>query len=135
MTRCADLPRRCTGANALPRGIVAWSLAGLAFVAGCALLPSYQPRALAAADHAAARDRVRADAKVHCGSCHQSSLPTAKPAALAIYDLDRDDWASMLTESRLRGGFPRRLNGRLDEGGRQQLRRFIESELALRTPR
>lgn len=75
---------------------------------------------------------MRAYSKTHCGTCHQSSLPTAKPAALAIYNLDRDDWATMLTAERLRNGFPRRLNARLDGGGCSRLRAFIEAELALR---
>lgn len=109
--------------------------AGIALLGGCAWRASYQPRPLAEAEHAVARHDVRQHAKRYCGECHQASLPTAKPAALAIYNLDRDDWASMLTEERLRNGFPRRLNGRLDADGRQQLRRFIESELALRTAR
>lgn len=106
--------------------------AGIALMGGCAYRASYQPRALPADELVAVREQIRGHAKTHCGTCHQSTLPTARPAALAIYDLDRDDWASMLTEPRLRNGFPRRLNARLDEGGRQQLRRFIEAELALR---
>lgn len=28
----------------------------------------------------------------HCGACHEGHLPTAKPAALAIFDLDQPDW-------------------------------------------
>ena len=109
-------------------------LAAALGVTGCATRQAYTARPLAAEEHAAVRDRIRVEAKTHCGSCHQSSLPTAKPAALAIYDLDRDDWATMLTAARLQNGFPRRLNARLDAPGREQLRRFIEAELALRRP-
>jgi hypothetical protein len=108
-------------------------LIGLSLVcAACAHRASYAPKALTPSAHAAARDEVRGYAKTYCGTCHQSSLPTAKPAALAIYNLDRDDWASMLTDERLRNGFPRRLNAQLDDAGRSQLRAFIEAELALR---
>jgi len=28
----------------------------------------------------------------HCGSCHRQDLPTARPAALAVFDLTRETW-------------------------------------------
>lgn len=117
------------------RRIAAVLLAAVLGVTGCATRQVYTARPLAADEYATVRDRTRVEAKMHCGRCHQSSLPTANPAALAIYDLDRDDWATMLTPARLQHGFPRRLNARLDAPGREQLRRFIEAELALRAPR
>lgn len=106
----------------------------LALFGGCSSHqpPRFEPQAVAPAEHAALRDRVRGYAKTHCGTCHQSSLPTSRSAALAIYDLDSDAWASMLTVARLQNGFPRRLNAQLDDSARQQLRAFIQSELALR---
>jgi hypothetical protein len=61
-----------------------------------------------------------------------ASLPTARPGALAIYNLDAEAWSSTLTAAQLRNGFPRRLSGRLDDEGKRQLRTFIEGELALR---
>lgn len=79
-----------------------------------------------------ARDQVRGYARTHCGTCHMASLPTARPRALAIYNLDAEAWSSTLTAAQLRNGFPRRLNGRLDDEGKRQLRTFIEGELALR---
>ena len=75
---------------------------------------------------------MRGYARTHCGSCHIASLPTARAAALAIYNLDAIEWSSTLTAEQLRNGFPRRLNGRLDDEGKRQLRTFIEGELALR---
>ena len=100
---------------------------------GCATqAPRLEPAALPRADHAALREQIRGEAKTYCGTCHRSSLATAKPAALAIYDLDRDSWVSTLTPRQLQNGFPRRLNARLDEGGRQQMRAFIAAELAQR---
>jgi hypothetical protein len=30
----------------------------------------------------------------HCGECHEGHRPTAKPKALAVFDLDRADWPS-----------------------------------------
>ena len=86
----------------------------------------------AAPDIAALRDRIRGHAKAHCGACHQSSLPSHKAAAVAIYDLDRADWYAMLTVPRLQRGFPRRLNAKLDEAGQRDLQSFIDHEVALR---
>jgi hypothetical protein len=93
--------------------------------------PSAAPPS-AAPDIAALRERIRGHAKAHCGTCHQSSLPSHKAAAVAIYDLDRADWFVTLTVPRLQRGFPRRLNAKLDEAGRSDLQAFIDHEVALR---
>ena len=103
-----------------------------ALVGGCARLPVYEPRGLASGELQQVRERVREYAKTHCGACHIASLPTARPGALAIYDLDAKEWSSTLTAAQLRNGFPRRLNGQLDEAGTRELKAFIEAELALR---
>ncbi len=84
------------------------------------------------ADAAALRDWVRDLTRQHCGTCHIASLPTAKPAALAIFNLDAPNWSSTLSPQRLRAGFTRRLNGKLDEAGQLRLREFVESEIASR---
>lgn len=104
----------------------------VALLAGCARLPVYESRPVAAGELQQVRERVREYAKTHCGTCHIASLPTARPAALAIYNLDAKEWSSTLTAAQLRNGFPRRLNGRLDEEGKRELKTFIEAELALR---
>ena len=103
-----------------------------AIVAGCSSVPTYEPKALATSELQAVREQVRSYARTHCGTCHIASLPTARPAALAIYNLDANEWSSTLTAEQLRNGFPRRLNGRLDDERKRQLRTFIEGELALR---
>ena len=103
-----------------------------ALAGGCARLPVYEPRSLASGELQQVRERVREYAKTHCGTCHIASLPTARPAALAIYNLDAKEWSATLTAGQLRNGFPRRLNGPLDEAGKRELKAFIEAELALR---
>lgn len=107
-------------------------IAMAAVLAGCARLPTYEPATLPPSELQVVREQVRGYARTHCGACHIASLPTALPAALAIYNLDAPAWSSTLTATQLRNGFPRRLNGRLDEDGKRQLRAFIEAELALR---
>ena len=115
-----------------PRILALLILAAVA--TGCASLPTekYDARPVAAAELQQVRNQVRGYARTHCGTCHIASLPTARPAALAIYNLDAKEWSSTLTATQLRNGFPRRLNGRLDDDGKRQLRTFIEGELALR---
>jgi len=113
------------------------TLAALALlIVGCAAIrpagETYEAKPLAAADLQAARDKVHGFAVTHCGQCHIASLPTARPAALRIYNLDAPEWSSTLTAGQLRNGFPRRLNGQLDDDGKRVLRTFIEGELALR---
>ncbi len=78
------------------------------------------------------RERMRAITKAHCGSCHQSTLPTAKPAALAIYDLDLPAWPATLSRAQLEGGFTRRLTARLDDEGKSLLRAFVAAEAGKR---
>ena len=117
------------------RALLIAAFAAIALTPGCALFTppaAYQARALPGDELQSARGAVRGYAKTHCGTCHQSTLPSARPAALAIFNLDADTWSSTITASQLQNGFPRRLEGRLDERGKVALRTFIEGELALR---
>jgi mono/diheme cytochrome c family protein len=133
-------PRLPLPTRAMRAGWVAVALATLAALLGaCAQQrPLGERRADAAvaapppADTLLLRQRLRELAKVHCGSCHQASLPTAKPAALAIHNLDADDWPATLSAAQLERGFTRRLEARLDDQDRRWLRAFVESEVALR---
>jgi mono/diheme cytochrome c family protein len=49
----------------------------------------------------AARDAARMVLSEHCGSCHTNRLPTALPAALAVYDLDEPGWAVRMSAAQL----------------------------------
>lgn len=46
----------------------------------------------------------------HCGACHLGDRETAKPAALAVFDLTRAGWPAGLTEAHLES-MVRRVNG------------------------
>jgi hypothetical protein len=104
----------------------------LTCVVGCVHAPAPPRQPIASHDTQALRERIRDHAKQHCGRCHIASLPSARPAALAIFNLDAEAWSSTLSVAQLEGGFPRRLNARLDEAGRLELRAFLEHEIALR---
>jgi mono/diheme cytochrome c family protein len=81
---------------------------------------------------AALNERMRVFALQHCGTCHQASRPTARAAALAIYNLDAPDWSATLSRSQLEGGFTRRLKAQLDDEGLKLLQAFVASEVARR---
>ena len=41
--------------------------------------------------------------KESCGSCHRSTIPTGKPKALAIFDLDDKPWYESVADNHLKG--------------------------------
>jgi mono/diheme cytochrome c family protein len=79
-------------------------------------------------DHPRLAEQVRELAKPHCGECHQSARPTAKPAALAVFDLDRVDWYVTMADDQLES-FRRRSEGKMD---RDVVGAFLRTEKARR---
>lgn len=65
--------------------------------------------------------------KANCGKCHQSSRPTAKPGALAIFDLDQKPWHRSVSDEHLEK-ISRSIGKRkgLSEADRAAVRNFIE---------
>ena len=57
------------------------------------------------------RDRTRKAAHdvlaEMCGECHESHRPTAKPKALAIFDLDKPDWPSRFDDHKYQAALMR----------------------------
>lgn len=47
------------------------------------------------------RDEARLVLERHCGQCHIPHLPTAVPAALAVYDLNELEWAGTMNDEQL----------------------------------
>ncbi len=64
----------------------------------------------------------------HCGSCHQSSLETHKPGAIAIFDLDKGaNWHTSLHSEHLEGISNRILNkSSITEEQKEDITRFLE---------
>lgn len=99
------------------------SIVALALL-GCARPHAASPRAQAlpaSLSHA----QVERLAVEHCAGCHQGSVSRAKPAALAVFDLDRSDWCSGLSASQF-SVFYQRMEGELDLATRHALERFTE---------
>jgi len=76
------------------------------------------------------RRNAREIIRPHCGTCHTSTLATAKPGAIRIFDLARDDWSSMITKDHLKG-FERRLRD-LNESDGKVVSELIRTELSIR---
>jgi mono/diheme cytochrome c family protein len=64
----------------------------------------------------------------HCGECHESHRPTAKPKALAIFDLDQPDWPSRFDDHKYSTAL-KRLASKSD-AARDAFIAFRDAELA-----
>lgn len=67
-----------------------------------------------------------------CGKCHDSSVSTQTPGALAVYDLREDDWPRRMSDGQLP-----KLLGRLRSApatDRKIVQHFIDAELRARHP-
>ena len=69
----------------------------------------------------------------HCGECHRSDLPTAKPAALAIFDLTQGGWPTRMTEHQLEAATRRMKGVKASDEERRAALSLIDAELARRT--
>lgn len=95
---------------------------------------------LAATPYLELREEARAVLSVECGGCHTRGLPTAKPAALGVFDLTRGNFADGLTEAQM-ASVRSRLAGTLKESAQprsvsaddqRRVAEFLEAELARR---
>ncbi len=69
----------------------------------------------------------------HCGACHRSDRPTAKPKALAIFDLTREGWLAGMTEAQVKSAIGR-MKGISGDGeeARKAALLMLNAELARR---
>src|SRR5262249_5416409 len=78
------------------------------------------------------REDARAVVSAHCGACHTGSLATAKPEALAVYDLEQPEWAALLSEAQLADAVSRLTNDGTTEADRGRFERYVAAERAER---
>ena len=78
----------------------------------------------------ALRKEVREIIRPTCGSCHTSTLPTAKPKAVAVFDLKNDDWSGKMTVSQMKG-FDKRLD-KFNPSEKSKINKLLDAELARR---
>lgn len=94
------------------------------------ITPEYASTETTASTDSSLRDRVREIITPKCGSCHTSTLPTAKPKALKIFDLVRADWPSTMSARQL-VAFNNRLNS-LEKLEKEIIEKFVAVESTLR---
>ncbi len=74
----------------------------------------------------AARDALVAP----CGRCHQSTLPTADPKALAVFDLDQPAWSATMSRDQIESlGGRARGSTRLGPDEKDAVERFVRCAL------
>lgn len=79
------------------------------------------------------RESARAVLGRNCGECHTSTLPTALPRALAVYDLARPEWSRRMSADQLREA-ERRLHEPIAPTlGEDEARPVVVSEEELRS--
>jgi mono/diheme cytochrome c family protein len=91
------------------------------------------------------REAAREVLDRNCGECHTSTLPTALPRALAVYDLVDNDWSHKMSATELRDAVDRlksTIAPTLGEGEakpmqvtdeeRARFARYVELEIARR---
>src|SRR5262245_25267567 len=88
-----------------------------------------EPAVVAAVDPREATRRAAHDVLAqHCGECHEGHRPTAKPKALAIFDLDQPDWPSRFDDHKYKSALGR-LSGK-GAAAREAFIAFHDAELA-----
>jgi hypothetical protein len=100
------------------------SIVMLTSAASCAR-PSAARSSADAAVRALSHAEVERLAVQHCAECHQSSVSRAKPAALAVFDLDQATWCAGLSSAQFTV-FYQRMQGELEATTRARLLAFTE---------
>jgi hypothetical protein len=72
-------------------------------------------------------EEARAVLESHCGECHNSTLPTAKTAALRIFDLKEPDFAATMSDAQLSKALGR-VEGLGDQEALDRIRKFVTAE-------
>src|SRR5262245_40879638 len=78
------------------------------------------------------RESAREALKTSCGRCHDRAKPTAKPAALRIFDLAELDWSARVTDVQMDHMVGRFEGFHMPEADRVTVKRFLDAERARR---
>jgi hypothetical protein len=78
------------------------------------------------------REAAREALRPTCGRCHDGAQPTARPAALRVFDLRDTDWSARITDVQMDHIEGRFEGFHLPEADRVIVRRFLEVERARR---
>jgi hypothetical protein len=78
------------------------------------------------------RESARKALKASCGRCHDGTRPTARPAALQIFDLQERDWSARVTDLQMDHMVGRFEGFRMPQADRVAVSRFLDAERARR---
>jgi hypothetical protein len=78
------------------------------------------------------REAAREALRSSCGRCHDHARPTARPAALRIFDLQEPDWSARVTDEQMDHMVGRFEGFHMPEADRVTVQRFLDAERARR---
>jgi hypothetical protein len=99
------------------------------FLLRCATYPNVIEKETPIMEHLAMQDKIKEWIREDCASCHTSTLSTAKPKALQVFDLKFSDWMSRMTKKQLEETFIKRLGRTVEEKNRATVSSALGAEL------
>ncbi len=99
------------------------------FLLQCATYPTVTEKETPIMEHLGMQDKIKEWIRRDCGSCHTSTLSTAKPKALQVFDLKFSDWMSRMTKKQLKETFTKRLGRTVEEKNRTTISDALSAEL------
>ncbi len=105
------------------------ALSGVIFLLHCASYPRVIEKEISTMEHLAMQDKIKEWVRPDCGSCHTSTLSTADPKALQVFDLKFTDWMSRMNKKQLEKTFVARLGSTVVEENRQYVSEALGAEL------
>lgn len=104
---------------------------------GAVLLLGADPavRPPSAQQRMALSDAAREALRPSCGRCHDGAQPTARPAALRVFDLAQSDWSAQLTEAEMDHMVGRFEGFKMPAADQVTVRRFLDAERTWRAGR
>lgn len=95
----------------------------------CASYPPVIEKEIPVLEHLTKQDKIKEWIRSDCGSCHTSTLSTAKPKALLVFDLKFTDWMSRMNKKQLEKTFIQRLGRTVKDEDRQIVSDALGAEL------
>jgi hypothetical protein len=113
-------------------GSLVWSLAALLLWLDGVCSPAPGQATSSSRSLTELRDQARQVLEGSCGRCHDGTRPTAKPAALKIFDLHQREWAASMSNEQMN-----HMSGRFEGFGmpipdRARVQAYIDAEIARR---
>lgn len=99
------------------------------FLFQCATYPIVTEKEAPVMEHLAMQDKIKEWIRSDCASCHTSTLSTAKPKALQVFDLKFTDWMSRMNKKQLEETFIKRLGRTVEEKNRATVSSALGAEL------